>query len=435
MAWLIYNLLFPLILVAMLPHYLLRMRRRGGYRRGFLQRLGLYDASLKAALAARPRIWIHAVSVGEMFVALKFIEEWRSRDAGVAFAISTNTSTGHALALRQKHSDDVLVYFPLDFPPFVWRVLGLIRPRLLLLVEGEIWPNLVRLTSARGVPIALVNGRMSAKSFAGYRRVRFLFRPVMNRLDRLFVQSGDDAERFLQLGVEPGRVAVIGSAKYDVALGAKGDRAQAEKVFAAAGIPADSLILLGGSTWAGEEEALLDLYARHKAVHPELRLVLVPRHAERRDEVMAAIRRRGLSVVQRSRMAGGAPVPEAPDVLLADTTGELRHLYTLADVIFVGKSLTQHGGQNPIEPASCGKAIVVGPNMENFPDVMRDLLSENAIAQISNSDELSSRVGELLADAATRAAYGRRAAAVVQEKAGSLRRTVDAAMDLIPGKP
>lgn len=430
MGWIIYNLVFPLVLLVMLPRYLLRMWRRGGYRRGFLQRLGLYDAALRAEIAARPRIWIHAVSVGEMYVALKFIGEWRSRDAGAAFAISTNTSTGHALALRLKHADDALVYFPVDFPPVIRRVLRLIRPRMLFLVEGEIWPNLVRSAKARGIPVAVLNGRLSEKSFAGYRRLRFLFKPVLDRIDRFFVQGADDAGRYLHLGVDPGRVIATGSAKYDVALGAQGDRSKAEGLFAAAGIPSDALVLLGGSTWAGEEEALLDVYTRCKPSHPGLRLVLVPRHAERRDEVMAAIRKRGLSVVQRSRMEEGKTASDAPDVLLVDTTGELRHLYTLAGVIFVGKSLTQHGGQNVIEPASCGKAILVGPHMENFSDVMKDFLADDAMVQVRDAEELGAQAGRLLGDGALRESYGRRAAAVVRKQAGSLRKTVDAAMPM-----
>lgn len=433
MIWLIYNLLFPLAALLMLPHYLLRMWRRGGYGPGFLQRFGIYGSALKTALGSRPRLWIHAVSVGEMYVALKFVEEWRARDPGAAFVISTNTSTAHALAGRLKHAEDALVYFPLDVPVVIRRVLGLIKPVMLVLVEGELWPNLIRLSKKKGIPVIVVNARMSARSFAGYRRLGWIFRPLLRLPDRLFAQSAADAERFAALGVGADRLVVSGSAKYDVALGAPGDPGKARDILAAAGLPATALVLLGGSTWPGEEAALLDILGRYRPSYPDLRLVLVPRHAERRDEVMAEIRARGLTVVQRSRMTP-EDASANPLVLLADTTGELRHLYTAASVIFVGKSLTQHGGQNIVEPAACAKPIVVGPNMENFPDVISDFLAESAIVQVADAAGLTREVGRLLGDRDLRDDYGRKAAAVVRRNAGSLRAAVDASMPLASGR-
>jgi 3-deoxy-D-manno-octulosonic-acid transferase len=430
MIWILYNLLFPVVLLLMLPYYLTRMYRRGGYRKGFAQRLGVYDDSLRARLGERRRVWIHAVSVGETFVALKFMEAWRRRQAGIAFVMSVNTSTAHTMAAKALHPDDVLIYFPVDFPPVIRRVLRTIQPRMLVLTECEFWPNLMRLAKRQGVPVLLVNGRMSDRSFRGYVRFRWLFAPVMRLLDGVCVQGRQDAERFIAVGAEATRVTVTGSAKYDVALGDPGRTEQAREWLAAAGIAEGDLVLLGGSTWPGEEEILLDLLMQLKPRHPSLRLVLVPRHAERRDEVVGAIRRRGLTFVQRSK--GGRAAPgERPEVLLADTTGELKHLYRGATVIFVGKSLTQHGGQNIIEPAVCGKPIVVGPNMENFPDVIRDFTAAQALVQVADAAELAREIGALLGDEVTRRAYGERAAGWVEKNRGAVRLTVERAITLV----
>lgn len=418
MIWVIYNLLFPVVLVLALPYYLVRMARRGGYAKGFLQRVGVYDAALSARLAERRRVWVHAVSVGETFVALRFMETWRRRDAGVSFVLSVNTSTGMTLAAKSLHADDVLIYFPVDFPLVLARVFRGIKPTRLVLTECEFWPNLIRMSRKRGIPVMLINGRMSDRSFRGYRRFRWLFRPVLRLVDGLCVQSDGDRDRFLELGVEAGRLRVTGSAKYDVAAQAPGDAATGTAILAEAGLTTGDPVLLGGSTWAGEEEALLDLFARLRARHAGLRLVLVPRHAERRDAVAEMIRAKGLTFVQRSK--GPARSGLKPDVLLSDTTGELRHLYTVATVIFVGKSLTQHGGQNPIEPAVCAKPIIVGPNMENFTDVMRDFLAAAAVVQVRDARELELRIGDLLDDEAARRQLGGAAAGVVARNRGSL---------------
>lgn len=434
MVWLVYNLLFPFVLALMLPYYLMRMWRRGGYRKGFLQRLGRYDAALRARLGERPRIWIHAVSVGETFVALKFMEEWRTREPEAGFVMSVNTSTAHAMAAKALPPDDVLIYFPLDAPFVIGAVLRAIQPRLLILTECEFWPNLIRMAKRRGVPVMLINGRMSAKSFKGYHRFRWLFAPVMRLLDAFCVQGHQDAERYGVLGAAPDRVEVTGSAKYDVALRDPGQTDKARAILDAAGIPAGDPLLLGGSTWAGEEEVLLDILMRLKGRHPTLRLVLVPRHAERRDEVEAAIRKRGLAYVQRSK-GGSAPAGGPPDVLLVDTTGELRHLYTAATVIFVGKSLTQHGGQNIIEPAVCGKPIVVGPNMENFLDIMRDFRAADAVVQVADAAGLERTLADWLADPAGRQACGERAAALVERNRGALATMVTRARTFVAPAP
>lgn len=426
MIWVMYNLMFPVLFLAMLPYFLFRMWRRGGYAAGFMQRLAVYDDTLMARISERPRVWVHAVSVGETYVALRFMEEWRQSEPEVAFVITVNTSTAHALAANAMNKADVLVYFPVDFPFVMRRVLRMLNPRMLVLTECEFWPNLIRLAKARGIPVLLINGRMSDRSFKGYHRYRRLFTPLLNMVDHLCVQGPQDHERYLALGAVPDRVQLTGSAKYDVALKEPGDPVKAAAILSSAAIKAGEMILLGGSTWPGEEEILLDYYRQAEIRFPGLKLVLVPRHAERRDEVVALIERSGLSYVQRSK--GGAG--EA-GVLLVDTTGELKHLYTAATVIFIGKSLTQHGGQNIIEPAVCGKPVVVGPNMENFADIVREFKAAEALVQVGTESELCAMLDQLLGDGARRASVGQRAAELVAKNRGSIKATVSQAQRLI----
>lgn len=424
MLWWIYNLLFPIGFVALLPRFLIRMARRGGYTRRFGERFAVYRHDVRERLDKEGRrIWVHGVSVGEMFVALRFADEFRQRHLGPRFVISTTTSTGRRIAESNLHPDDVLVYFPLDFPWVVRRALNVIRPEMLVLVECELWPNLIRHAKRRGIPVVLINGRLSAHSYKGYRKLRMFTRPLLREADLLCVQSETERDMFLDLGAEPAKIHILDSAKYDITPPANDNGTVLKDFFRAAGFADDDLVLVGGSTWAGEESALLDIYAALRPRFPRLRLVLVPRHAERADEIVKEIAAHGLRVGRRSQWPGVSPA--ADSVLLIDTTGELRKIYMLADVIFVGKSLTQHGGQNIIEPAWCGKTIIVGPHMENFSVIIRDFMAAGAVRQVRDAGELKAVIEELLAHPAQRHDLGRRALELVQRKAGSIRRTID----------
>ena len=425
MIWFLYNILFAIGYTLVLPKYLLRMWKRGGYGRGFMQRFAVYDAATRARLGAMPRMWIHAVSVGEMYLALRLLEDLRARFPGMGYVVTTNTSTAHRIAEAKLAPDDVLLYFPCDFPPVIRKVLNAIQPRAILLMEGELWPNLLRFARSRDIPVCIVNGRLSERSFRGYRRLALFFRPVLRGVDLLLVQSPSDAERLAALGARAERVHALGAAKYDVAAG-DGDRTgNAAAILEACGMRARGLVIVGGSTWPGEEAALLDAYAELRRRSAGLKLVLVPRHAERRDEVEAELARRGVSYVKRSAMPQpGWTAPENCDVLLADTTGELRKFYASADVIFVGKSLTARGGQNIIEPAVAGKPIVIGPHMDNFRDVAADFLSASALLQVQDVVGLGAALARLVDDAALRAALGQRAADLVHSRCGVIAESV-----------
>ena len=431
MVWFLYNILFSVGFLLMLPHFFKRMKRRGGYWRDFGQRLSWYDPSLKARLKEGGRIWVHAVSVGELFVAFRFMDEVRARRPGAKFVLTTTTSTGHALAENRLMRPDILLYFPVDFPVIMKRVLRLIAPKALVLIECELWPNLIRLAKRQGVPVMLINGRISDHSYRGYRKLRAFTRRLLPMVDLLCVQSEADRRRLLELGARPEPMHLLSSAKYDMVPPGADGREKAQAVLKAIGVLDDQVILLGGSTWPGEEAVLLDIYTELRKAPPDLMLVLVPRHFERSPEVVREMEKRGLKFVRRTEIGEGMPPAGKPDVLLIDTTGELMNFYACATVIFVGKSLFEHGGQNVIEPAIYGKAIVVGPNMENFSVVMEDFLSENALVQVPDAAGLKKAIEELVANPTQRIAMGERAGRVVQAKAGAVAKTVDLAQEYL----
>jgi 3-deoxy-D-manno-octulosonic-acid transferase len=422
MRWFFYNLFFAIGYTAMLPHFLLRMRRRGGYRARWRDRFGRYDDATQRRLHAADapqRIWIHAVSVGEVYVAGQLMRELRRRVPTLRFVLSTTSSTGWREAEKQLAPDDVLIYNPLDFPGCVRRALDAIRPDRYILIESEIWPNLLRACAARGIPAYLVNARVSDRSAPGYRSLRLWFGPVLRSLRLILAQSDLDRQRLLAAGADPARTRAVGSVKFDVAARNPEKESLAAAILEQADMGQDRVVLVGGSTWPGEEAALLGIYARLRAAQPTLRLVLVPRHFERGDAVAAEIEQAGFVCIRRSRLTSGAPpAADGAAVLLVDTTGEMMGFYGNADLVFVGKSLCAHGAQNMIEPCLCGVATVVGPHTENFRPVMADLLAADALIQVPDAAALERELTRLAGDPAARRELGRRAAAAVNRRRG-----------------
>ncbi len=430
MLWAIYQVLFTVGFAVLVPGHVVRMIRRGGYRCRFGERLARYRPDVLAELrAADRRVWVHAVSVGEMQVAMNVIAEWRRREPVRRFVISTTTPTGRSVAERRMVPGDTVLYSPVDFPWVIRRALNTARPEALVLCESELWPNWIRAVCSRGRPVVVVNGRLSDRSFPRYRRwARPMTLRVLPMLRHVCAQSAEDRRRFIELGASPDRVEVVGSAKYDATPPDPAATDAIRRELIAAGFPADAVWLVGGSTWPGEEVALLGTFRECRQREPRLRLILVPRHAERGAALAAKIQRLGFSLYRRSN---GSRSAGAPDVALFDTTGELGAVYGLADVVFVGKSLTARGGQNPIEPALCGRPIVCGPHMENFRAILEDFSEQNAIRIVADSVELSRGVAEWLADPSARKAAGERALEVVRQKAGAIRRTVDALQHIL----
>lgn len=358
------------------------MLRRGGYAARLADRFALYPDGLLASVS--DPVWIHAVSVGEVQVAGQLMREWRHVDPTVRFCFSTTSSTGWKMALREVTARDVLIYNPLDFPNFVKSALKRIRPRAVILTESELWPNFILRARKMGIPLYLINARVSDRSAPRYRLARFFFRDVLAAFTRIFAQSDLDAQRLLAAGAPKEVVTVTGSFKFDVA------RRNSEKeTELTAWIKPASPVWLGGSTWPGEDLVLLRIYRKYLASGRTATLVLAPRHFEKADAVEANCRQEGFACIRRSRGDTGFGAPsDRPAVFLADTTGELMGLYGIADKVFVGKSLCAHGSQNMIEPCLCGKPTAVGPHTENFRPVMSDLLAANAIVQVRDAAEL-----------------------------------------------
>lgn len=438
MSWFLYNLVLFVGGAVMLPSLYLKMKRRGGYRANFENRFGRYSPELAARLAdfGGKAILIHAVSVGEVGVAMQFIEAMRAEDGSARFVISTTSSTGWREAEKRLDPRDALVYLPVDFPRFVRRALDAIRPRAFLIVETEIWPNMIRACAERGIPMAIINGRLSDKTAPAYRRLRFLFGPALRCIETILVQSELDERRFLDAGADPHSLTVTGSFKFDVARRNPVKEEELGDFLRRLDFAPPRQILLGASTWEGEEKLLLDCYGNLRKKHPELRLVLVPRHFERAEAVVRQIEEAGFRAVRRSAcLADSSKVAllTGEDVLLMDTTGEVMGLYPYATLAVVGRTFCSFGGQNMIEPCLCGVATVVGPNTQNFRPVMSDLLAAKALLQLKSADSLESALGHLLVRDAERMAMGGRAARAVESRRGVVGRSVICVRDALNG--
>lgn len=420
---LLYNAAFPFVLLGLLPGFLFRMLRRGKYRHKFGQRFAIYSPRVREKLSPGGWTWIHAVSVGEVLIAQKFIRELKRREPELRVVLSTTTSTGFALANTEKSDWLEPIYNPVDFLWSARAAVKLIRPRRLILVEAEIWPNLTAEAKKQGATLALVNARLSARSEARYRLVRFFVAPVFNQLDLLCVQEPADAGRWEALGVERKKILVTGSIKFDDAGDGALPRRDFRPVLRELGVPEDAPVLLAGSTHAGEEKILGEIVLRLRRDFPGVFYIVVPRHAERWRSVRDELAQLGLKVALRT---DGGELPAGADVLLVNTTGELRDWYDTATVVFVGKSLTAHGGQNPVEAVVAGKAVVVGPNMENFSSLVLQLVRGRGIVQVSDAAGLEAEVKSLLSDPARRSALAAEGVRCLEVHRGATARTCEA---------
>ena len=421
---LIYNVLFDIGFLLSAPFYFLKMHRRGSWAGGFWERFGQYPAKLKQALTNRRTIWVHAVSVGEAAICGRLIEALAARLPNHKFVVSTTTSTGMAELRRRLPAEVSKIYYPIDRRKHVQRALGMVNPEAMVFVEAEIWPNMIWGLQRRGIPYFLVNARISDRSYRGYRWAQRLFRPFFSGFAGIGAQNQSDAERLQQLGARPERIEVVGSLKFEGGAVAHA-RLDARALLDQLGVPEKAPILVAGSTHAGEEALLAAVTARLRERFPDLFLILVPRHHERGGEVGKELGRLKVPFVYRSEITPKTrKEPRSIHCLLVNTTGELRHFYEVADLVFVGKSLTAHGGQNPIEPANLGKPVLFGPNMENFAQIVPEFLEKGGALQVADEAALESAIGDLLADPARRRLMGQRAAEVVQANQGGLEKTV-----------
>lgn len=423
LLWLLYEAGLVIGLLLYLPRAVWRRRLP---HPGWSMRLGRYPREVAGRLEGRRSIWIHAVSVGEVQAA-RPLAAALIEAAGDPLVVSTITPGGFALAASLVKDRGEAVYFPLDLGVCVRRALDAIRPRLLVLVESEFWPTAIRLAKARGIPIAVVNGRISTRAFRRYRWVGPLLRRVLRGVDVFLMQSQTDAERVIRLGAPAERVRVVGSLKWDASLGTRPSEQALAETAASLGLNGRDCVIVAGSTHRGEETAVLEAFKALRQAEGGTRLILAPRHLERLAEVESLVRQQGLRPLRVStadRTAGW-------DVGLVDRFGELPRYYGLATVAFIGGSLIPHGGQNPLEAASLGKPVVFGPFMHNFAEIAQQLVSHHAARQLARQDELLTVLQALVADRAEADAIGRRAQALISRSQGAVQRTLEALRPLL----
>ncbi len=416
----LYNILFPLVFPAFVPGIVVKLLKRSGPKKSYLERFGIFSKEKAEAMkAARGAIWIHAVSVGETNVALSMISKWLKENPSRRFALSTTTTTGQEIALKKAPPGTPVFFCPIDFAPCVAKTLSLLKPSALVIFETEIWPNMIRMAKASGAKTALVNARVSDKSVKGYMRFRFVFGPLLELFDKICAQSGLDAERLKAISPKLSP-EVCGNIKFDQEIPTKFKDLSLDAFLG----PGPRKILLASSTHTPEESLIAKTWLKLSARHPELKLVVVPRHAERGAELEAMLKGLGIDCVRRSVLKG-APPPKSAPCLLADTTGELLSFIAASDIIVVGKTLAGNDeGQNIIEPALLAKAIVCGPQLKNFRQAFDALKKAEAVSSVQADEELEGAIERLLVEPALAGRLGKLAKKAVEAHAGASLRTI-----------
>ena len=426
----LYSVLVLAVAVLASPWFVYQALRYKKYVASLGQRMGSLPVSFN--MDADDSIWIHAVSVGEVLTARPLISDLKRRYPELRMFLSTTTMAGQQLARRSVQDVDAVFYFPFDLGIFVRRTLDLVRPKLFVMMETEIWPNLLYECRKRGVKTAVVNGRLSPRSFSRYRMVRGFMRRVLDHVDRFLVQSEESARRFIDLGADPARVVVTGSLKFDsldLSPAALQSRAR-DRVLRYFRVPASRPVIVAGSTMKGEEQAVLRAFRRVRATTPNTLLVIAPRHPERFGEVEQLVRSEGWKTARRSDLA----IDNEPrvDVVVLDTIGELATVYQIATVVFVGGSLVATGGHNVLEPAVFGKPIVFGPHMQNFAEIADAFVTNGAGVQVAGDPQLDEAVISLISDPVRRARLGAAARALVEANRGAKEKSVTVLADLLP---
>jgi 3-deoxy-D-manno-octulosonic-acid transferase len=409
------------------PWLLYQRLRHGKYRDGWAAK---FLGQVPERNGDRPCIWVHAVSVGEVNLLESILKRWERLHPDWDCVISTTTQTGYQLACK-KYGPRTVLYCPLDFTWSVRRAMQRIRPTLLVLAELELWPNLVFAAKQHGAKVAVINGRLGEKSFRGYRRIAWLAQTILSELDLIAAQNDDYLNRFLALGAPPSIVHSTGSIKFD---GAWTNRSSTEvqRLAHLGGISPEDIVFLAGSTQDPEESVALSVFQRLAAEFPRLRLILVPRHPERFDDVAALLDRSGLPWDRRSRVSVNSQPPTSGSrVLLVDAVGELGHWWGTAKIAFVGGSLTSRGGQNMIEPAAYGAAVSFGPNTWNFQDVVSLMLEHRAAVVVRDEEQVEAFVRRCLIDPGFADQLGQKAQELVGRQQGAADRTIEMIEQLV----
>ncbi|MBK5275001.1 MAG: 3-deoxy-D-manno-octulosonic acid transferase [Desulfuromonadales bacterium] len=421
MFFLIYNIFSIFLVLPVIAYHLYRSISRGRPP-ALAERFGFIPKAERSRIRNRPVIWLHAVSVGECIAARPLLKALRSRYPGHAILVSNTTETGRVTASTFPEID-LCIYFPFDFLPAVRRALNSIRPELVIIMETEIWPNFTREAASRNIPVILANGRISDRSFARYLKFSWFFRHALQLFSRLCMQTETDCERIIAIGAPAGRTLKSGNLKYDIPY-RQVDQDEKRHLKGQYSIPDGLLVLMAGSTHAGEEQLVIDTYRKLLSSFDGLFLVLVPRHPERAAEVASLLERAGIPFRRRTSLLRSDEFQRG-DVLLVDTVGEMMNLYAITDVAFVGGSLVPTGGHNLLEPASLGVASLFGPYMSNFREIAELVLQYGAGVQVDSSEGLTESCRTLISSAELRRVLGLNGLKLMRDNGGATERHME----------
>jgi len=418
MIYFVYNILVTILLLLSIPYFVLRSLISKRFRKALPQRLGFFQSpSFK-----RPT-WVHAASVGEVICAIPLLKKIKKELPDSKIVLTTMTSTGNETARLRIPEADQIHFVPIDHPLIVRRTITKIQPGLLLVAETELWPNLLRSFGKRGIPIVLFNGRISQKSFRRYLLLKFFFKECLKYISLFLMQTEEDQERVVQIGVESQKTKVVGNLKFDQTHPSF-TQETLSKMAEALGLHGENKILIAGSTHSGEEEILVSLYKKLKNIDSQLLLILAPRHLERLEEVERILKKESISWLRKTSFLTDAGRSDRgrPEVILLDTMGELISIYSLGTLVFVGGSLVRIGGHNPLEPLFFRKCVLFGPHMFNFMEISRRLIEIEGAIQVSGKEELFSQLKRLLFDQRAREEVGERGYRFLQRHRGATER-------------
>jgi 3-deoxy-D-manno-octulosonic-acid transferase len=421
MTHLVYNIFFTFFLIFAAPYFVFRALIGGRFRTELIQRMGFLPA-----LSLKKPIWVHAASVGEVFCSIPLLKRIKKEFPKCEIILTTMTRTGNQTARTYIPEADAVLFCPIDHPVTLQRAIERIQPRVLLIAETELWPNLLRSCGKRGIPIVVFNGRISEKSFRGYLFFKFFFKECLKYVSLFLMQTEEDRNRIIEIGAASDKTRVVGNLKFDQTISSPTQKAVSE-IVRVPGLEGKEIILIAGSTHPGEEEILLSLFKELRRSDPRLVLLLAPRHLERLEEVEKAIKKESLSWIRRTSFPGGQDQSgeepkEPPEVILLDTMGELMSLYSLGTVIFVGGSLVPVGGHNPLEPLFFKKCVLFGPYMFHFSEISRSLIQAGGAIQVKGREDLFFHLKRLLADEGARKEVGEKGYRFLQKHRGATER-------------
>ncbi len=423
----LYNLLYIIFLIFYLPIFIVKKK----YHKNFSMRLGVFSDDIINKLKDKDVIWIHAVSVGEVNSAIPIIEGLRKLHPDKLLVISTVTKTGNQTAEKISKDDELVIYLPLDISFIVKKVIHFINPKVFIIVETEIWPNLIFALSNKNIPIALVNGRISPSSYRGYKIVRFLIKPVLEKINLFCMQTKQDALRIISLGAEPDNVKITGNTKFDIETNFKSIEKDIDNLADKLKLKEDDQVLIAGSTHYSEEKILFSCYSKLLINKPNLKMIVAPRHIDRIKKIEKQAEAFGFKPIKFTELITHHPHKQDTKLIIVDVMGKLKTLYALATVVFIGGSFAKIGGHNMIEAASFSKAIIFGPYVYNFQNIAENLINNNAAYKVNDEKELYDKINQLLLHHKEREQLGENAHKAIEDSRGAAKKNLKFINDLM----